>query len=115
MKMAISQKIISGNQQPHDGYGYVGLAGNKGLNAAGKILGSGVFVVAADGTPLSRPTLGMTAASGNVILGTPYPGTGADRQVGPIGDTIASLNSMYENRFDDTNYYHGSGSYGGPS
>lgn len=113
--MAISQKIISGNQQPHDGYGYVGLAGNKGLNAAGKILGSGVFVVAADGTPLSRPTLGMTAASGNVILGTPYPGTGADRQVGPIGDTIASLNSMYENRFDDTNYYHGSGSYGGPS
>jgi hypothetical protein len=56
MKMAISQKIISGNQQPHDGYGYVGLAGNKGLNAAGKILGSGVFVVAADGTPLSRPT-----------------------------------------------------------
>jgi len=113
--MAISQKIISGNQQPHDGYGYVGLAGNKGLNAAGKILGSGVFVVAADGTPLSRPTLGMTAASGNVILGTPYPGTGADRQVGPIGDTVASLNSMYENRFDDTNYYHGSGSYGGPS
>ena len=113
--MAISQKIISGNQQPHDGYGYVGLAGNKGLNAAGKILGSGVFVVAADGTPLSRPTLGMTAASGNVILGTPYPGTGADRQVSPIGDTVASLNSMYENRFDDTNYYHGSGSYGGPS
>lgn len=113
--MAISQKIISGNQQPHDGYGYVGLAGNKGLNAAGKILGSGVFVVAADGTPLSRPTLGMTAASGNVILGTPYPGTGADRQVGPIGDSVASLNSMYENRFDDTNYYHGSGSYGGPS
>ena len=113
--MAISQKIISGNQQPHDGYGYVGLAGNKGLNAAGKILGSGVFVVAADGAPLSRPTLGMTAASGNVILGTPYPGTGADRQVGPIGDTVASLNSMYENRFDDTNYYHGSGSYGGPS
>ena len=113
--MAISQKIISGNQQPHDGYGYVGLAGNKGLSAAGKILGSGVFVVAADGSPLSRPTLGMTAASGNVILGTPYPGTGADRQVGPIGDTVASLNSMYENRFDDTNYYHGSGSYGGPS
>ena len=113
--MAISQKIISGNQQPHDGYGYVGLAGNKGLNAAGKILGSGVFVVAADGAPLSRPTLGMTAASGNVILGTPYPGTGADRQVGPIGDTVASLNSMYENRFDDTNYYHGSGSHGGPS
>ena len=113
--MAISQKIISGNQQPHDGYGYVGLAGNKGLSAAGKILGSGVFVVAADGSPLSRPTLGMTAASGNVILGTPYPGTGADRQVGPIGDTVESLNSMYENRFDDTNYYHGSGSYGGPS
>ena len=49
--MAISQKIISGNQQPHDGYGYVGLAGNKGLNAAGKILGSGVFASNSTSTP----------------------------------------------------------------
>ena len=113
--MAISQKIISGNQQPHGGYGYVGLGGNKGLTAAGKILGSGVFVVEADGTPLSRPTEGMTAASGNVIVGPAYPGTGADRQVGPIGDTVANLNSTYGDRFNDTNYYHGSGSYGGPS
>jgi len=113
--MAISQKIISGNQQPHDGYGYVGLGGNKGLTAAGKILGSGVFVAETDGTPLSRPTDSMTAASGNVIVGPAYPGTGADRQVGPIGDTITNLNSMYSDRFDDTNYYHGSGSFGGPS
>tara|TARA_R110000824_G_scaffold2865_2_gene13034 strand:+ start:3799 stop:4140 length:342 start_codon:yes stop_codon:yes gene_type:complete len=113
--MAISQKIISGNQQPHGGYGYVGLGGNKGLTAAGKILGSGVFAVEADGTLLSRPNGGMTAASGNVIVGPAYPGTGADRQVGPLGDTVANLNSIYGDRFDDTNYYHGSGSYGGPS
>lgn len=113
--MAIVSTIISNNQQPHDGYGYVGLAGNKGLTAAGKIFGSGVFPVNASNVSLSRPTIGMTAASGNVILGPAYPGTGADRQVGPIGDTIANLNSMYSDRFDDTNYYHGSGSYGGPS
>ena len=103
--MPIVSTIISNNQQPHDGYGYVGLAGNKGLTAAGKIFN----------VSLSRPTIDMTAASGNVILGPAYPGTGADRQVGPIGDTVANLNSMYSDRFDDTNYYHGSGSYGGPS
>ena len=115
--MADFQSINSNNQQPHDGYGYVGIAGNKGLTAAGKILGSGVFAVSADSnaTPLSRPTADMTASSGNVILGPAYPGTGADRQVGPIGDTVALLNSVYSDRFDDTNYYHGSGSYGGPS
>tara|TARA_R100000008_G_scaffold56774_1_gene35046 strand:+ start:675 stop:1022 length:348 start_codon:yes stop_codon:yes gene_type:complete len=115
--MPISQKIISGNQQPHDGYGYVGLAGNKGLNAAGKILGSGVFPNSADASdiPLSRPTINMTAASGNTIIGPAYPGTGADRQVGPIGDTISLLDGTYSDRFDDTNYYHGSGTYNGPS
>tara|TARA_R100000008_G_scaffold57510_1_gene35556 strand:+ start:675 stop:1031 length:357 start_codon:yes stop_codon:yes gene_type:complete len=118
--MPICQNIISGNQQPHDGYGYVGLAGNKGLGAAGKILGSGVFPSDASGTALSRPAVGadgvnMTAASGNTILGPSRPGTGADRQVGPIGDTVALLNDTYSDRFDETNYYHGSGTYNGPS
>ena len=113
--MAISRKIITNNQQPHGGYGYVGIAGNKGLSAAGMILGSGVFAVEADGTALSRPNINMTAASGNVIVGPAYPGTGADRQVGPLGETVSHLNALYGNRFDDTNYYHGSGSYGGPS
>lgn len=114
--MAIVQNIISTNKSPlHAGYGYVGQAGNKGLTAPEKTMGSGVFPVDANGAPLSRPTVDMTVASGNVIIGPAYPGTGTDRQVGPLGSTVATLNNLYNNRFDDTNYYHGSGSYGGPS
>ena len=52
--MAVSQKIITNNQQPHNGYGYVGMAGNKGLSAAETLLGSGVFAVDADGNEVAR-------------------------------------------------------------
>ena len=107
--MAVSQKIITNNQQPHNGYGYVGMAGNKGLSAAETLLGSGVCAVDADGTFLSRPTRNQPAGSGNMILGPALPGTGADRQVGPFGQTISVIDGRWNTRFDETNYYHGSG------
>jgi len=106
--MAMSQKIISGLQQPHNGYGYVGIAGNKAAIDVGS-WGSGVFPTDADGTFLSRPTRNQPAGSGNMILGPALAGTGDDRQVGPVGPTIAVMNSSWNDRFDETNYYHGSG------
>jgi len=105
--MAVSKKIITNNQQPHDGYGYVGMAGNKGLSPAEEIFGSGVFPVSADANAklLSRPTRNMLAASGNVIIGPPNPGLGADRQVGLLGQTVSAMTSNLDNRFSLVNAY----------
>ena len=83
--MAVAQKVISGNVQPQGGEGVVGVAGARGLTAANKI------------------------DSNHTV--SPFPPLLATQ----IDDTIADINSRLNTRFDDTNYYHGSGSYGGPS
>jgi|TARA_Y100001938_G_scaffold150364_1_gene240969 hypothetical protein len=87
--MAISQKIISGNDQPSGGGGIVGIAGANGLGNSGTL---------------------MTEINGTNIV-SPFP----PLQASKIDWSIATCNTKLNNRFDDTNYYHGSGSYGGPS
>ena len=83
--MAVSQKVITGNDQPQGGAGVVGVAGAKGLTAANKL------------------------NSNHVV--SPFPPLLATQ----IDDSIGDINGKLDDRFDDTNYYHGSGSYGGPS
>ena len=83
--MAISQKIVTGNDQPQGGAGVVGVAGAKGLTAANKV------------------------DSNHTV--SPFPPLLATQ----IDYSIAVINERLNTRFDDTNYYHGSGSYGGPS
>jgi len=83
--MAVSQKIVTGNDQPQGGAGVVGIAGAKGLTAANKLN--------ANHTVSPFPPLLPTQ----------------------VDDSIANIDGKLNNRFDDTNYYHGSGSYGGPS
>ena len=83
--MAISDKIISGNDQPNGGQGIVGVAGARGLAAADKV----------DSNHTVSPF-------------PPYLSSQLDM-------SKANLDGRYDGRFDDTNYYHGSGSYGGPS
>ena len=87
--MAISRKIISGNDQPSGGEGIVGVAGANGLGASG--------------------TLMVELSSNNIV--SPFPPLGSSK----IDWSIAVCNTKLNDRFDDTNYYHGSGSYGGPS
>ena len=83
--MAVSVKILTGNDQPQGGAGVVGIAGAKGLPAAN------------------------TLNSNHTV--SPFPPLLATQ----IDDSIADINTKLNTRFDDTNYYHGSGSYGGPS
>ena len=83
--MAVSQKIVSGNDQPQGGAGVVGIAGARGLAAADKL----------DAQHVVSPFPPLLASG--------------------IDYSIADINSKLNDRFDDTNYYHGSGSYGGPS
>ena len=83
--MAVSQKIVTGNDQPQGGAGVVGIAGARGLTAANKI------------------------DSNHTV--SPFPPLLATE----IDLTIAVIDARLNTRFDDTNYYHGSGSYGCPS
>ena len=83
--MAISHKIIGSNDQPNGGQGVVSIAGARGLAAADKID--------------SNHTL------------SPFP----PYLPSQLDMSKADLDGRYDDRFDDTNYYHGSGSYGGPS
>ena len=83
--MAVSQKIKSGDDQPNGGEGIVSIGGARGLTAADKI------------------------SSNHQV--SPFPPLLPSQ----LDATIAGINARLNTRFDDTNYYHGSGSYGGPS
>ena len=87
--MPVSVKIINTEPQPNAGNAIVGVAGARGLGASGTLI-----------TELS---------SNNRLSPTP-PASATDLDL-----SIAVLDNKYSESFDDTNYYHGSGSYGGPS
>ena len=87
--MPVSVKIINTESQPNAGNAIVGVAGANGLGASG--------------------TLIKEMSSNNRLAPTgPYSGSNLDI-------SISNLDGRFSERFDDTNYYHGSGSYGGPS
>jgi hypothetical protein len=95
--MTVSKKIIEANPHPHDGYGVTGMAGAKGLTAAEKILGSGVY---------PRPSgAADPRGQGNLRIGPPLPGSGADQQIGLLGQPSGVINSRLSNRFKLTNAY----------
>jgi len=79
--MAVVQKIISGNAQPNAGRGIVSIAGMNGLGNSGTLI---------------------TEVSNTNFLDPVY--NNADKLDPPI-DWFSYLNT----RFDDTNYYYGSG------
>ena len=79
--MAVVQKIISGNPQPNAGRGIVSIAGMNGLGNSGTLI---------------------TEVSNTNFLDPVY--NNADKLDPPI-DWFSYLNT----RFDDTNYYYGSG------
>ena len=87
--MTVSVKIINTESQPNAGNAIVGVAGANGLGASG--------------------TLIKEMSSNNRLAPTgPYSASNLDI-------SISNLDGRFSERFDDTNYYHGSGSYGGPS
>ena len=87
--MPVSVKIINTESQPNAGNAIVGVAGANGLGASG--------------------TLIKEMSSNNRLAPTgPYSASNLDI-------SISDLDNRFSERFDDTNYYHGSGSYGGPS
>jgi hypothetical protein len=87
--MPVSVKIINTESQPNAGNAIVGVAGANGLGASG--------------------TLIKEMSSNNRLAPTgPYSASNLDI-------SISNLDGRFSERFDDTNYYHGSGSYGGPS
>ena len=87
--MPVSVKIINTESQPNAGNAIVGVAGANGLGASG--------------------TLIKEMSSNNRLAPTgPYSASNLDI-------SISDLDDRFSERFDDTNYYHGSGSYGGPS
>ncbi len=87
--MPVSHKIISGEDQPNAGNGMISIAGARGLGSSGTLI-----------TELST--------NNRFSPFPPYTASQLD-----ISTTV--LDNKYSERFDDTNYYHGSGSYGGPS
>ena len=87
--MPVSVKIINTESQPNACNAIVGVAGANGLGASG--------------------TLIKEMSSNNRLAPTgPYSASNLDI-------SISNLDGRFSERFDDTNYYHGSGSYGGPS
>ena len=87
--MPVSVKIINTESQSNAGNAIVGVAGANGLGASG--------------------TLIKEMSSNNRLAPTgPYSASNLDI-------SISNLDGRFSERFDDTNYYHGSGSYGGPS
>ena len=87
--MPVSVKIINTESQPNAGNAIVGVAGANGLGASG--------------------TLIKEMSSNNRLAPTgPYSASNLDI-------SISNLDGRFCEGFDDTNYYHGSGSYGGPS
>lgn len=87
--MPVSHKIISAESQPNAGNGMISIAGARGLGSSGTLI---------------------TELSSNNRF-SPFPPLTAAQ----LDMTKAVLDNKYSDRFDDTNYYHGSGSYGGPS
>lgn len=77
--MSVSRKVIDGNSQPNGGVGFVGMAGCKGLTASEKL------------------------GSNNVL--SPFPPLLPSQ----IDESIAVINAKLNGRFNDINYYHGSG------
>mgnify|MGYP003110255170 FL=1 len=77
--MAVSVKIISGNGQPNGGVGFVGMAGCKGLTSSEKL------------------------GSNNVL--SPFPPLLPSQ----VDESIAVINARLNGRFNDINYYSGSG------
>ena len=87
--MPVSVKIINTESQPNAGNAIVGVAGANGLGASG--------------------TLIKEMSSNNRLAPTgPYSASNLDI-------SLSNLDGRFSERFDDTNYYHGSGAYGGPS
>ena len=81
---SITHIIVSGVSQLNTGNALVGIGGARGLGASGTLI-----------TELS---------SKNAL----------DRTDHEPGASVSDLDSLYVDRFDDTEYYHGSGSFGGP-
>jgi hypothetical protein len=79
--MAVVQKIISGNEQPNAGRGIVSVAGMAGLGNSGTLI---------------------TEIASTNFIDPPY--ANANQLDPPVG-----WFSYLETRYDDTNYYHGSG------
>lgn len=84
--MAVSQKIINANNQPSAGRGVVSVAGQRGLGSGGDLLGE--------------------VANTNII--SPFP----PYLPSQLGQTVAVVNASLDTRFDDVNYYFGSGVQG---
>ena len=87
--MPISHKLISAESQPNGGNGMISIAGARGLGSSGTLI---------------------TELSSNNRFSPFPPYTAAQLDL-----STTNLDAKYSDRFDDTNYYHGSGSYGGPS
>jgi len=87
--MPVSVKIINTESQPNAGNAIVAVAGAHGLGASGTLI---------------------TELSSNNRLAPAGPKSASNLDI-----SISDLDDRFSERFDDTNYYHGSGSYGGPS
>ena len=87
--MPVSVKIINTEPQPNAGNAIVGVAGANGLGASGTLIKE-------------------MSSNNRLAPNGPYSASNLDI-------SISNLDGRFSERFDDTNYYHGSGSYGGPS
>lgn len=79
--MAVSQKIISGNDQPNGGRAITSVAGARGLDDASIID--------------TNHTLNPVTLAASLI-----------------DQSIATIDARLDTRFDDVNYYYGSGVQG---
>ena len=77
--MYVSRKVINGNSQPNGGMGFVCMAGCQGFTASEKL------------------------GSNNVL--SPFPPLLPSQ----IDESIAVINAKLNGRFNDINYYSGSG------
>lgn len=81
--MSVCQKIIGGNTQPNGGNGIVSIAGARALGMDNNLL--------------------TQVANTNIVSPfPPYLGSQLDQ-------SVAVINNKLDTRFDDTNYYNGSG------
>ena len=102
--MAISQKMISGNDQPAGGRGVSSIGGARGLGASGTLI---TEITGSVGGGTGGGGSEVTASTHSNIL-LPFPPLTAAK----LDDTLAVMDNKWNDRFDETNYYHGSGTLG---
>lgn len=81
--MSVCQKIINGNTQPNGGNGIVSIAGARALGINDNLL--------------------TQIANKNIV--SPFPPYLSSQ----LDQNVSVINNKLDTRFDDTNYYHGSG------